>query len=253
MTDYKDIFNARGHLYNEATMMCPGAREAERITLINLLKPKAGETIIDVPAGGGYLADGIRKQFGDEVIVICVEPAEQFSKAIDPFFRVILEPADAVTSLEDKSLDAVASLAGLHHIADKRPIYREWHRLLRPDGRIAVADVASNTGTADFLNIFVDEFVPGGHNGMFFAEDEWIEQLTECGFSHVEEELRSIPWVYDSEDQMIDFCISLFSLQKASREQVREAIRHYIGVESENNGSVRMMWQLRYARAEKAG
>ncbi len=253
MTDYKDIFNARGHLYNEATTMCPGAREAERIALINLLNPSTGETIIDVPAGGGYLADGIRKQFGDKVTVICVEPAEQFSAAIDPFFRVILEPANAVTSLESKSLDAVVSLAGLHHIADKRPIYREWHRLVRPGGRIAVADVACGTGTADFLNIFVDEFVPGGHDGMFFSEGEWTEQLTECGFSHVEEELRTVPWVYTSEDQMIDFCISLFNLQKANREQVSEAIHHYIGVETENRGGIRMMWQLRYARAKKMG
>lgn len=249
MIEYKEIFNTRGHLYNEASSMCPGARESERIALIKLLNPKPGETIVDAPSGGGYLAEGLRKQCGNTINIICIEPAEHFAAAIDPAFRILLEPIDAITSLENQCLDAVSSLAGLHHFVDKRPTYREWKRLIRPGGRIAVADVATNTGTANFLNTFVDEFTPGGHQGLFFPEGEWTEQLSECGFIDINEELCSVPWIFENADQMVSFCRSLFGIQKAHPGAIKEALHHYIGVEPMNNGSVQIMWELRYVIA----
>jgi len=45
--NYTDIFDARGHLYNEAGSKCPQARERERAALLDLLQPVAGEVICD--------------------------------------------------------------------------------------------------------------------------------------------------------------------------------------------------------------
>ncbi len=49
---YEDIFDARGHLYNEAVSQCPGAREAERAALLDRLDARLGQVIGDAPAGG---------------------------------------------------------------------------------------------------------------------------------------------------------------------------------------------------------
>ncbi|MFZ0141277.1 MAG: methyltransferase domain-containing protein [Aeromicrobium sp.] len=248
--DYAEIFNARGHLYNEAGSKVPGAREAERTALIERLDLADGQIVCDVPAGGGYLADGIRSAFGPDIQVVCVEPAERFGAVIHPDFSV---RHDSLTnmSLADASVDRLGSLAGLHHIEDRVPVYLEWFRVLRPGGRVAVADVQEGTGTAGFLNEFVDAHTEGGHDGMFFRPDDWERELADVGFLDVDEQLVDVPWQFPDEDTMADFCRTLFAVTAASPEEVGQAIEKYLGLESDPHGGVQMRWWLRYAAARK--
>lgn len=248
--EYQEIFKARGHLYNEAGSQCPEAREAERAALIDRLAPSTGEIIVDAPAGGGYPADGLRRRLGDAVRVICVEPAEHFGAAIQPVFEKRHEPVDR-TSLAFDSVDAVASLAGLHHFCDKGTVYQEWWRIITPGGRLVIADVQAATPTAEFLNVFVHENTPGGHEGFFVQPGEWSRDLVDAGFVVVSEELLSVPWRYPDRLTMEKLCHRLFGVSKTDSQSTGRAIDTILGATSDASGGCKMEWQLRYASAFK--
>ena len=244
---YEEIFNARGHLYNEATTSSPAAREAERAALITRMDLAPGQNICDLPAGGGYLADGIYRVFGEEIKIICVEPAERFGAAIHPAFQIIHQPLDSLP-LPDASFDRIGSLAGLHHVADRTACYREWHRVLKPGGKIVIADVQEGTGPAGFLNEFVHEHSPGGHVGKFFKPGDFTTDLEKAGFTEVSEELVDVSWRFESTEEMIHFCKILFAVELADHGQVQAAIHRHLGFR-EDHGATLMNWSLRYAVA----
>lgn len=252
MESYEDIFDARGHLYNEAGARCPNAREAERRELISWLLPKPGEVLCDVPAGGGYVAEGIRSYLDagkpgavlPTTRIICIEPSPRFAAAIDRKFEHHGDPLTAL-SLPDATVDGIASLAGLHHFADKLPVFQEWTRILKPGGRAAVADVQAGTDVAAFLNEFVHQSTPGGHEGIFIEPGDLTESMSRVGFAAVLEELRTVSWEFESEESMATFCRTLFGLTLATVEQVDAGIRKYLPVHRTGNG-IQMEWRLRY-------
>ncbi len=246
---YADIFDARGHLYNEAMGVSPHARQRERAELIALLGELEGRTIADAPAGGGYVADGIARA-AKSATVICIEPSRHFGAQINTRFRRVHEPLASVSSLDDGCLHGIASLAGLHHITDRLPVYREWARLLGRGGTVAVADVQKGTGVARFLNEFVHRHVRGGHEGVFIRQDEWECDLVTAGLSDVNAELSVVPWRFETLDEMLAFCRTLFALESASHDEIEAATRDLIGVREETDG-VFLDWQLRYASATK--
>ncbi len=135
----------------------PQARLAEFRQILEPLTIKSGMHIGDVPAGGGYL----HAHLPPGAIWEGHEPCASFTNhgAVSTIENHPLLPLP----WPDHALDAVVSLAGIHHLEDKTGLFAEVGRVLKPAGIFVLSDVAEGTSIARFLDGFVGDHNSTGH------------------------------------------------------------------------------------------
>lgn len=244
---YRDTFDARGGRYDDAMRRWPNVRDEEFAFVVGLAAPVAGETLVDVPSGGGYL--GLHLPEGVEVIA--VEVAEEFvergrAHGIETFASG-LEAA----GLDASIADVVVSVAGMHHEDDHGALFHAWDRLLHPGGRMVAADVITGSAEAVFLDGFVGEWTSTGHAGHYFGDD-LADLATGAGFTEVEVVDGRYHWWAADERVLAAFCTSLFGLEEVEAEQVLEALESGPGVTRED-GRVGLNWGLRAVTGRSGG
>ena len=237
---YPEIFERRGDSYDRAMRLYPAARAQEFQMVLELARLSPGQLVVDAPAGGGYLP----KHSPTPVHWLPVETTSVFGGACTHSGVQVLRTASLTRlPIADGAVDCVISLAGVHHMSeeDKAGFYGEVHRILRPGGRFALADVHRDSPVAGFLNGFVHEHNPMGHEGLFLGEHT-AGMLAKAGF-HVETaQRRHYAWVFPSLQAMGHFCRLLFGIEAEDR-MVVEAIGELLGFECRGH-SVRMHWDL---------
>ena len=236
---YADIFAERALAYHSAMEAAPHARDAEFRCVLEPLDDLPGGTVCDMPAGGGYLARYLRPDHD----YVAVDPASDFvafaSKAASQIVRAELVDVP----LPSGSLDHVVSLAGLHHEPDLGRVFREMHRLVRPGGRIVIADVEHGTAPALFLNGFVARTNPMGHDGRFLDANT-PQLLEEAGFSILHDAVVLTRWTFESTGAAARFAAQLFGTENATPKEVEDALSAEIGFTKEGS-QVRLNWSLR--------
>lgn len=241
---YQDIFDLRGERYHAAMRRCPLARLEELTLLPQAVGIRAGETLIDAPAGGGYLAGVL----DPAVDYIAVEPTHSFfERCPQGDRRRRLRGELKSIPLPDCCADAAVSLAGLHHETDVLAVFSELFRLLRPGGRFAMADVASGSPPDTFLNDFVDRYNSNGHRGVFFDEAV-ADALGRTGLAAVRIERRDIGWQFNNEAELLAFVRDLFGIDRADDATLREAVCDILGVRKSPSSGVVMNWHLLVAK-----
>ena len=228
----------------------PRARQLELDAILDRLSLTKSASFCDAPAGGGYLSEGILGRFGKDVAITCIEPAIEFGSDIQVSANVINATIDNIP-LPDASFDGLGSLAGLHHILNRAPIFSEWRRLMKPGGIISVADVQVGSPVGKFLNEYVDRYTPQGHDGYFIARNELSDLLSGIGCEQVEESLVPVPWQFAKREHVGSFCKQLFFLENISAEEVTEAVDAYLGISrNDETGGWQMYWELCYASGQ---
>lgn len=235
---YAEIFERRAADYHYAMRQCPRARDAEFHAVLEPLRDKPAGLICDMPSGGGYLADYLWDGFE----YLAIDPATDFFvEWPKPLQRLLAEITKV--PLANEAADYVISLAGLHHERSLPNVFTEMRRLLRTGGRLVLTDVAVNTAPARFLNGFVAEHCPLGHDG-HFLDEQTAPALESAGFAVVDDRLMAMPWVFDSFDEAGEFCRHLFGMTGLSVAETAKAMEREIGFDFDG-GRQRLRWVLR--------
>jgi SAM-dependent methyltransferase len=234
---YSEIFEQRGAAYHGAMAACPHARDAEFLAVLEPLAGRAG-LLCDMPSGGGYLAAYLPRGMG----YVGVDPSDDFIHAC-PEGVDRIKAAIAQVPLGDGSVDFIVSLAALHHEPDPPAVFREMRRLLKPGGRVVIADAAVDTPPARFLNGFVNKNNPMGHDG-HFLDDQTAGLIEATGFAIVDDALVDMPWVFDSLAEAGEFCRQLFWMPALDAGAVADAMYREIGFEV-IDGRPHLRWALR--------
>jgi SAM-dependent methyltransferase len=227
---YPEIFAQRGNRYHDAMLRFPNARDAEFERLFDACPVAPGARVLDLPAGGGYLA----RFLPADAELVSLELSEGFGGGVDVH--------DPQRTWPHAPFDHAVCLAALHHIPDQASFIRGLLGTLRRGGVLHVADVAGGSALTRFLDGFVGRYNITGHEGAYLPKDEAfftsLGNVRRCGEF-------ACPWRFESEARMLEFCGSLFGLVDCPPAELREALADLVGFETEGAG-VRLDWRLLY-------
>jgi SAM-dependent methyltransferase len=206
----------------------PTVRAEEFAQLFRRHPLQPGERLLDVPAGGGYLA----RFCPPGVTVDALEFCDGFGRgatAVDPFGPWPVPAADRVVCL-----------AALHHIDPLAPFLERLVDAVRPGGLVHLADVGRGSPIATFLDGFVDAWTPGGHRGHY---RDWGRVPWPARLEPLVVEERACPWRFRSLAEMEAFTRQLFALRGDPPGALRAALAESVGWRQESDG-VTLAWRL---------
>ncbi|MEO6226915.1 MAG: class I SAM-dependent methyltransferase, partial [Thermomonas sp.] len=122
--EYVEIFNKRGHPYHAAMQVFPEARNAEFDQLFAARPLQAVPRVLDIPAGGGYLARHLAGR------------AHVTSLEITPGFSEDTQLVDPDNLGAFSGYDRAVCLAALHHFDDPVGFLGRLRATLRPGGTL---------------------------------------------------------------------------------------------------------------------
>lgn len=231
--NYEELFQLRGATYDGAMVRFPDARREEFLNTIERAALVPGARVADVPAGGGYLARYLPK----DCIWLGHEPCASFGHGATHQDRDLLP-----LPWEDASIDAALSIAGVHHLDDKGPLFAELARVVKPGGRLVLADVHEASAVSRFLDGWVDRHNSTGHVGSYLG-DHTLDELVHAGWDIVSAERVSFHWRFANSSDMGEFAHRLFDLRSSSPQDTARTIAADLGVDAFDDG-IGMRWEL---------
>jgi len=159
-----------------------------RKTTVDQALIQPGDSVLDVGCGTGEVTLLAKRRAGNgqvhgidpapEMIALARKKAAR--KHLDIDFRVGVIEA---LPFSDSTLDAVSSSLMMHHLPDdlKRRGLKEIYRVLKPDGRLLIADFMRPTGA--LLNHLFLAFTR--HRGLKTGIEDLQNLLNQAGFSQI--------------------------------------------------------------------
>lgn len=157
----------------------------------DLARIQSGDKVLDVGCGTGTLAMLVAPRVGATGQVFGIDPGgQQIARARSKAARRDLSIEFQVGVIEhldfpDQTLDAVLSTLMMHHLGEglKRQGLAEIYRVLKPGGRLVIADFKRPEERAQSVR-----FGPGGSK-----TEDLVALIEEAGFTQIETEDMQMP------------------------------------------------------------
>jgi len=176
-------------------MRIANPRACERAEMVRRLGDGA---VVDLVAWDGHLSDALTGR------VVCVEKSDDFCAELRKRHPHVIH-AQPWQEIDVVAADAVAVMVGLHHYSDRARIFANAWRMLKPGGKIVVAEVQAGSSVAAFL-----DSIPG-HRGDY--PTTLAPELEAAGFVDVSEEVVDCEWRFDSERTARGYTRALFGVE----------------------------------------
>lgn len=238
MKSYDELFQSRGSSYDTAMQKFPGARDQEFLQALRHAMPESGMVVADVPAGGGYL----NQYLPEGVVWKPHEPCSSFTNHKTLRYEKTDAPLYPLP-WEQGEVDILMSIAGIHHVEDKLPLFREFFRVVRPGGKLIVSDVAEDSPVAKFLDEYVGKYNSTGHDGAFL-NGTTVSLLEKAGWVCQSSVMEEFFWIFDDRHSMALFCHGLFDICKTGPDHTVAEIESRLGLVNFPDGRVGMKWGL---------
>lgn len=172
-----------------------------------------GDTLLDVGAGDGMIAFGALERMGEGGKVVFADVSEDLldhsralaeEKGVSDRCELLLAPATDLSALDEGSVDIVTTRSVLIYVGDKRRAFEEFHRVLRPGGRLSIfepvasfrepeprgvllgCDVRAVVDSAEKVKAFYHRAQPRDADPMHdFDERDLPRCAEEAGFSEI--------------------------------------------------------------------
>lgn len=164
---------------------------------------RPGELVVDLGSGAGvdcFLAahrvGPSGRAIGVDMTPEMVAKARELARSSDlPNVEFRLGEIEHLP-VADSSVDVVISNCVINLAVDKRQVYREVFRVLKPGGRLVVADVLATRPIPPELRADTERWSSCSSGALTVAETETI--LRDAGFAQVEVILSELPQAMDS-------------------------------------------------------
>ena len=187
-----------------------------RDTVLDKAQLKPGDTVLDVGVGAGLIAFGALERLSPSGHVIFTDISQDLldhcraaAAAEGQLDRCsfVLASADSLTAITDCRVDVVTTRSVLIYVKDKAAALREFHRVLRPGGRISVYepinvlmhdpdrflgyDITPIKPLVDKVEALYQSIQPPGEDPMLdFDDRDLVRHAEQAGFAQIDLELR---------------------------------------------------------------
>lgn len=241
-------FDIRGQLYGLAKEIAPEARCADLTLMKRWIRPRRGESVVDLAAGSGFLTAALTSW--TESSIVAIDPSRMQLKHIEraiPTAETVAMGSDDEALLEHVapgSFDLVTSFGGLHHARCHERLVQNIDGLLKPGGRCVVGDIEEGSALAKHFDEVVARKCLTGHEGITWWSPEHIERLIKgTRLRLVRSELvTEHVWEFDDERQMAMFFQALHAYDLPRAEIVAD-LKDALGVR-QAGGKVHLSWPM---------
>lgn len=201
-----------GNADQERTLLAELSHYADRV--LDGARLAEDMTLLDIGSGDGLIAFRAIDRVGPSLRTLLTDisapllrHAESLAeqRGVSDQCRFVQCSADALEGIDDGSVDAVTTRAVLAYVPDKVSALREFHRVLRPGGRISIAEpiLRDDAFEASSLKTFVDSLPPESTDPFFRLLHRWKA----AQFPDSEEKIAASSLTNYSERDLVRFAL----------------------------------------------